>query len=99
MLVSSPAEKPDLSKRKRVWRRLLQFRLRTILLLTTVVAIWLGWWMTSARQQREAVAALRKIGAYISYDFQERELEQPEALSGELVVLHLLQNQKHIIKK
>ena len=25
------------------WRRLLQYRLRTLLILTTSIAVWLGW--------------------------------------------------------
>ena len=50
------------------WRRLFQFRLRTLLILTTIIAIWLGGWSYKARQQREAVAALRAIGAVIDYD-------------------------------
>jgi len=75
--VASPTEKSDQPKRKRGWRRLLQFRLRTVLLLTAVVAIWLGWWLHSARQQREAVAELRKVGAIIAYDYHYYGLEEP----------------------
>ncbi|MCE9544483.1 MAG: hypothetical protein K8T25_03020 [Planctomycetia bacterium] len=37
-----------------------QFRLRTLLIGTAIIAVWLGWWSYKARQQREAVAALRK---------------------------------------
>ena len=75
--VASPTEKSDQPKRKRGWRRLLQFRLRTVLLLTAVVAIWLGWWLHSGRQQREAVAELRKAGALIYYDFQSQGHDRP----------------------
>ena len=42
------------------WRRLLQYRLRTLLILTTIVAAGLGWWSHTARQQREAVADMRE---------------------------------------
>jgi len=78
---ASPAEKSDPPKRKRGWRWLLQFRLRTLLFFTTVIAIWLGWWLHSARQQREAVAALRKAGSLIYYDFQYGDVPHvdPEA--------------------
>ena len=50
------------------WRRLFQFRLRTILILTTIIAVWLGWWSYKARQQREAVAVIRKTGGEVEYD-------------------------------
>ena len=50
------------------WRRLFQYRLRTLLILTTIIAVALGWWSHKARQQREAVAALEKVGARITYD-------------------------------
>lgn len=49
-------------------RRWLQYRLRTVLIVMTVVAVALAWWSHSARRQRDAVAALRKIGADIEYD-------------------------------
>ncbi|MCE9544497.1 MAG: hypothetical protein K8T25_03090 [Planctomycetia bacterium] len=49
-------------------RRWFQFRLRTLLAATTIIAIWLGWWSYKARQQRDAVAALRLIGARVEYD-------------------------------
>lgn len=53
------------------WRRLLQYRLRTLLILTAVCAVvfaWLGWWKHQASQQREAVAALQSAGAIVLYE-------------------------------
>lgn len=75
--VAQPTENSDQPRRTRGWRRLLQFRLRVILILTTLIAIWLGWWIHTSRQQREAVAELRKAGAEIVYDFDEQGLEGP----------------------
>ena len=49
--------------------RRFQFSLRTLLILTTICAIGLGWWSHKARQQREAVARLNKHGS-IAYDFE-----------------------------
>jgi len=50
------------------WRRLFQFRLRTLLIVTTIIAVLLGWWSHTARQQRMAVAALRNYEAKIYYN-------------------------------
>ena len=63
------------SKRRIGW---FSFSLRTLLLGVTVLAIWLGWWVSSARQQRLAVATIRQIYAdagrfedlYVCYDYQ-----------------------------
>ena len=44
------------------------------MILTTIIAIWLAWWSHKARQQREAVAALRKAGASVQYDCQMQPL-------------------------
>ena len=48
----------------------MQYRLRTLLIVTTIVAVWLGWWSHKARQQREAVAALRNAGFSAGYSFR-----------------------------
>lgn len=52
------------------WQRLVQFRLRTLLILTTIIAVWFAWWSHRAREQRRAVAALTSL-AGVEYDFQE----------------------------
>ncbi|MCE9557302.1 MAG: hypothetical protein K8T91_28470 [Planctomycetes bacterium] len=62
------APPPNTTARRLIWRRLFQFRLRTLLLLTTIMAIWLGWWSHKALQQREAVAVLRSHGAIMFYN-------------------------------
>lgn len=49
------------------WRRLLQFRIRTLLILIAVLAVLLGWWSYRANRQRQAVAALKRAGAYVSH--------------------------------
>ncbi|MCE9544485.1 MAG: hypothetical protein K8T25_03030 [Planctomycetia bacterium] len=68
----------DTSLRKRFpWRRLLWYRLRTLLIVTAIIAVWLGWWSYKARQQREAVEALRRTGFGFTYDYQLQKLNRP----------------------
>ncbi|MEA1951126.1 MAG: hypothetical protein U9N87_07055, partial [Planctomycetota bacterium] len=47
-----------------------QYSISTLLLLTAVLAIWLGYVTNRARKQRAAVAALSAIGTTISYDWE-----------------------------
>ena len=61
---------PVAAPRRFSWRRLVQYRLRTLLILTTIIAVWFAWWSYTARQQRVAVAALQKAGASVQYDFR-----------------------------
>src|SRR5262245_44856035 len=49
--------------------RLLQFRLRTLLLVLTAVGLWLGWQVRQAERQRQAVAAIVDAGGEVEYDF------------------------------
>lgn len=51
-------------------RRFLQFRLRTLIVGTGVIAIWLGWYVNSATRQREAVRPDLARGGTIEYDYQ-----------------------------
>lgn len=81
---ASPSAASD-SRRRFRWRRLLQYRLRTLLIFTTVVAIWLGLWSNSARRQRDAVAALRKAGATVEYDFERSRNGKPRSWPAWLV--------------
>ncbi|MCE9545512.1 MAG: hypothetical protein K8T25_08340 [Planctomycetia bacterium] len=69
------------------WRRLFQYRLRTLLIVTAIIAVWFGWWSYKARQQREAVAALTRIRADIGYDFEGRHLDGPSHWPAWLVDL------------
>jgi hypothetical protein len=52
-------------------RRHLQFGLRTLFLMTTVFAVWLGIHMHRARKQKDAVKAIRDFGGWVHYDYQE----------------------------
>jgi hypothetical protein len=51
-------------------RKWLRFSLRTLLLLITALCVWLGIQVTSARRQREAVAAIIKAGGTVFYDYE-----------------------------
>jgi hypothetical protein len=51
-------------------RRWAQFSLATLLAVVTVLCVWLAFVVTRAHRQRDAVAALRKTGASVTYDFQ-----------------------------
>src|SRR6185295_497961 len=56
--------------RRFTWRRLVQFRLLTLLLVVTLAASVLGWWHNTARRQQAAVAELQIQGVRVWYDFQ-----------------------------
>lgn len=64
-------------------RRWVQFGLRTLLLIITAFAIWLGWQAHRARIQRDAVAAILKIGGIVLYDYEA--FEDPSGTSAQLV--------------
>lgn len=59
------------------WRRLFQFRLYALLIVTAILAFWMAWWSHTARRQREAVAALRAAGAEVVYDYEWHNLKEP----------------------
>ena len=53
-------------------RRWLQFRLRTLLLIVAVLCVplaWVGVRLNQKRRERAAVAAIRDLNGYISYDW------------------------------
>ncbi len=61
------------------WR--FQFSLRSLLVLTVVVAVpfsWLAVEMKGARKQREAVGAIRKLGGWIVYDYEQPTIPNPQ---------------------
>ena len=49
---------PAAAPRRFRWRRLVQYRLRTLLILTAMAAAHFAWWSYKVRQQREAIAEL-----------------------------------------
>jgi hypothetical protein len=58
------------SRRKLRW---FQFSLRTLLVFVTLVALacsWLAVKMKQEKRQREAVAAIQKLGGHVEYDWQ-----------------------------
>ena len=65
-------EKPRKSR-----RRWFQYSLRTLLIVMTVCAALFAWWSHKARQQREAVAAIKAAGGEVQYDFKRNHLKQP----------------------
>lgn len=52
------------------FRNLFRFRLRTLLIAFTVVAVLLGLHVRSAERQRHAVLAIRQYGGWVRYEFQ-----------------------------
>jgi len=50
-------------------RRFLQFSLGTLLLAITVFGVWLGVQVNRMRRQREAVAAIVRLGGAVMYDY------------------------------
>ncbi len=63
-------------KHSRRW--VFKFTLRTLLILTSGVAIWLGFIANAALQQKSAVAALIKAGIAVHYDYQYEVLTQSD---------------------
>jgi hypothetical protein len=55
------------------WRRFLRFSVRGLIVLVLVIGGGLGWIVREARIQREAVAAIRKAGGTVLYDWQWRD--------------------------
>lgn len=60
------------TKTKRRW---FQFRLRTLLLVVTVFAVCMAWYVSRAQRQRRTVAALRAMGGRVVYN---ADLRLPE---------------------
>ncbi len=50
--------------------RWFQYSLRTLLLIMTAFAVWIGFKTDSARRQKRAVEAVRGMGGEFSYDYQ-----------------------------
>jgi hypothetical protein len=74
---SSPGPLPFL----KLERRSLRFSLRSLLLLTTVLCVWLGWQAHRAHEQQAALAFLRGVPVgSIKYDRRAEELSVPNWL-------------------
>jgi hypothetical protein len=52
----------------RSWRRFPRFSVRRLIVLVIVIGLGLGWIVRSTRIQREAVAAIERAGASVTYD-------------------------------
>ncbi len=61
---------PRLPNALRPKRRWFQYTLRTLLLLMTACAVWMGRYVHRARLQKRSVAAIREYGGWVRYDFQ-----------------------------
>src|SRR5260221_6238746 len=75
----SKADAPEVAppKRKRRW---LQYSLRTLILSTAVLGAaggWLGKRIEQKRLEREAVAAIVKLGGLAVYDFEKDSEKSP----------------------
>ena len=51
-------------------RHLLRFRLATLLTVVTLICVWLGAVTERVRNQKAALAALRRLGASVVFDHQ-----------------------------
>lgn len=48
----------------------LRFSMRSLLIAVTIFCVALGWRLNRARQQREAVKAIKEAGGWVYYDYQ-----------------------------
>lgn len=63
-----------MAERRRAYQRWLQFSLRTLLIAVVLLSLPLSWFGTrlaKARKQREAVAAIKRLGGSVVYDCEE----------------------------
>ncbi len=51
-------------------RRWFQYSLRSFLILLTALAVWLGFVVNRAREQREAVKEIEAVGGNVIYDWE-----------------------------
>ena len=59
--LTSPVSRP--------WRRYLRFSVRGLIVVVLVIGAGLGWIVYSARVQRDAVAAIKRSGGVVEYDW------------------------------
>jgi hypothetical protein len=62
----------DTPKKHRWWKRL-RISLGAFLALVLVIGGWLGWIVRSGRIQRDAVAAIRRAGGQVWYEWEYRD--------------------------
>jgi hypothetical protein len=65
------SETPVDASRRRPKRRWLQFSLRTLFIVVTVLAVWLGLRVDRANRQQHAVEAIEDQGGEFYYDYQQ----------------------------
>ena len=58
-------------------RRFFRYSLRTLMLAVTVFCIWMAIATKQARDQRQAVEAIRELGGMVIYDYQLAGSEKP----------------------
>ena len=66
-------------------RRWLQFSLRTLMVVTIVIGLGLGWFasrLEKARRQADAVAGLRRAGANVFYEHELAERHRETNADG-----------------
>jgi hypothetical protein len=56
----------------RPWRRFIRFSVRGLVVIVLVIGGWLGWIVRSVRIEREAVAAVKRAGGGVTYDWEWR---------------------------
>ena len=55
------------------WRRFLRFNVRGLIVVVLVIGAGLGWIVRQAHIQRDAVAAITKVGGVVFYDWEWRD--------------------------
>jgi hypothetical protein len=71
----------------------LRFSMRSLLIAVTIFCVALGWRLNRARQQREAIKAIKEAGGWVYYDYQNYDTKtgtfhleaqpwEPERLRG-----------------
>ena len=72
-MAEHPADdEPPVAAQKHSKRRWFQFSLRTLMIFTLICAVasaWLGIKIDQKRKEREAVAAIGKLGGKVAYDY------------------------------
>jgi hypothetical protein len=65
-------------------RRWFRFSLRTFLVFVTLFCVWAAWWTHAARQQKQAVEAVREYGGWVYYDYEfDDDPQRPQRVTNE----------------